>query len=62
MNYTNEVEEDVAPFDVCIVVFGIQYMYMRNEIFNVRRETKYHLIKDMNSLIINAHKDNPRSL
>jgi hypothetical protein len=49
------VEVDVVPLDVCGVVFGSPYMYMRDVIF-MRRENQYHLIKDGKSFIINAHK------
>jgi hypothetical protein len=49
------VELDVLPLDVCGVVFGIPYMYMRDAIF-MRREKQYRLIKDGNFFIINAHK------
>jgi hypothetical protein len=36
-NYIDEVEVDVVPLDVCGVVFGSPYMYMRDAIF-MRRE------------------------
>jgi len=36
-NYIDEVEVDVVPLDVCGVMFGIPYMYMRDGIF-IRRE------------------------
>jgi hypothetical protein len=49
------VELDVVPLDVCGVVFGSPYMYMRDVIF-MWRENQYHLIKDGKSYIINAHK------
>jgi hypothetical protein len=49
------VELDVVPLDVCGVVFGIPYMYMRDAIF-MWREKQYRLIKDEKSYIINAHK------
>jgi hypothetical protein len=48
------MEVDVVPLDMCGVVFGSPYMYMRDAIF-IRRENQYHLIKDGKS-IINAHK------
>jgi hypothetical protein len=35
------VEVDVVPLDVCSVVFGRPYMYMRDVIF-MRRANKYH--------------------
>jgi hypothetical protein len=28
-----EVEFDVVPLDICVVLFGIPYMYMRDVIF-----------------------------
>jgi hypothetical protein len=39
-NYIDEVEVDVVPLDVCGVVFGSPYMYMRDAIF-MRRENQY---------------------
>jgi hypothetical protein len=36
-NYINEVKVDILPLDVCVVVFGIPYMYKRDAIF-MRRE------------------------
>ena len=44
-NYIDEVEVDVVPLDVCGVVFGSPYMYMRDAIFLIR-ENQYCLIKD----------------
>jgi hypothetical protein len=55
VDFIDEVELDVVPLDVCGVVFGSPYMYMRDVIF-MRRENQYHLIKDGKSFIINAHK------
>jgi hypothetical protein len=49
------VELDVVPFDVCGVVFGSPYMYMRDAIF-MHREKKYHLRKDGKHYIIYTHK------
>jgi hypothetical protein len=49
------VELDIVPLDVCGVVFGSPYMYMRDAMFT-RRENQYRLIKDGKSFIINAHK------
>jgi hypothetical protein len=51
----DEVEIDVVQLDGFDVVFGSLYMCMRNAIF-MMRENQYHLIKDVNSFIINAHK------
>jgi hypothetical protein len=50
-----EVEIDVVPLDVCGVVFGSPYMYMRDAIF-MKRLNQYRLVKDGKSFIINAHK------
>jgi hypothetical protein len=50
-----EVELDVAPLDVCGVVFGIPYMYTRDVIF-MQRVNQYCMIKDSKSFIINTHK------
>jgi len=33
VDFINEVELVVVPFDVCGVMFGSCYMYMRDEIF-----------------------------
>jgi hypothetical protein len=40
--FIDEVELDVVPLDMCGVVFGSPYMYMRDAIF-MRRENQYHL-------------------
>ena len=45
----------VVRLDVCGVVFGSPYMYMRDVMF-MWRANQYHLIKDGNSYIINTHK------
>jgi hypothetical protein len=55
VDFIIEVELDVVPLDVCGVVFGSPYMYMRDAIF-MRRDKQYRLIKDGNSYIINTHK------
>jgi hypothetical protein len=44
-NFIDEVELDIVPIDVCGVVFGSPYMYMRDEIF-MQRAKQYRLIKD----------------
>jgi hypothetical protein len=33
VDFIDEVELDVVPLDVCGVVFGSPYMYIRDEIF-----------------------------
>jgi hypothetical protein len=50
-NFINEVELDVVPLDMCGVLFGSPYMYLRNVIFT-RRSNQYHLIKDGNTFIM----------
>jgi len=57
VDFIDEVDLDVIPLDVCGVVFGSPYMYMRDAIF-MRRDNKYRL-KDGKSFIINMHKDKP---
>jgi hypothetical protein len=59
--FIDEVELDVVPLDMCGVVFGIPYMYMRDVIF-MWRENQYHLIKDGKYYIINHTKVNQISL
>jgi uncharacterized pyridoxamine 5'-phosphate oxidase family protein len=54
-NFIDEVELDVVPLDMCSVVFGNPYMYMRDEIF-MRRKNLYYLIENGKSYIINTHK------
>jgi hypothetical protein len=54
------VELDVVPLDVCGVVFGSPYMYMRDAIF-MWRDNQYRLIKDGKSYIINKHKGKSKS-
>jgi hypothetical protein len=49
------VKLDIVPLDICGVVFGIPYMYMRDGIF-MQRSNQYKLIKDGKSYIINMHK------
>ena len=48
------MEVETISFDVCGVVFGIPYTYMRDAV--LMRETNDHLTKDGNPFIINAHK------
>ena len=54
-DFIDEVDLDVVPFDICGVVFGSPYMYMRDAIF-MRRANQYHLVKDGKLFIINTHK------
>jgi hypothetical protein len=55
VDFIDEVELDVVPLDVCGVVFGSPYMYMRDVIF-MRRANQYRLIKDGKYYIINTRK------
>jgi hypothetical protein len=54
LDFIDEVEFDVVPFNVGGAVFGRPYMYIRDVIF-MRRANRYCLIKDGKSYIINAH-------
>jgi hypothetical protein len=49
----------VVQFDVCSVVFGSPYIYMR-DVISMRRENQYRVVKDVESFIINAHKVKPK--
>ena len=55
VDFIDEIDLDVVPLDVCEVMFGSPYIYIRDEIF-MRRANQYRLIKDGKSFIINAHK------
>ena len=55
VHFIDEVDLDVIPLDICGVVLGSPYMYMRDAIL-MRRANQYRLIKDGKSFIINAHK------
>jgi hypothetical protein len=55
VDFIDELELNVVPLDVCGVVFGILFMYMRDDIF-MHRSNQYFLIKDDKSFIINTHK------
>jgi hypothetical protein len=54
-NYIDEVEVNIVPRNVCGVVFGSPFMYLRDEIF-MRTINQYCLIKDGKSFIINVQK------
>ena len=55
VDFIDEVELDVVPLDMCGVVFGSPYMYIRDSIF-MQRANQYCLITDGKSFIINTHK------
>ena len=50
----DEMEVDIALFDVCGIVLGSPYMYLRDVIF-IKKDNPYRLIKDGISFIINVH-------
>lgn len=50
------MEVDVVPFDVCGVILGSPYLYVRDAIFR-RRANQYWLVKDGKEFTISAHKD-----
>jgi hypothetical protein len=60
VDFIDEVELDVVSLDVCGLVFGRPYMYIRDAIF-MWRAKKYQLIKDGKYYIINAHKCKSKS-
>jgi hypothetical protein len=45
VDFFDEVELDVVPLDVCGIMFGITYMYMRDVVF-MQRANRYRLISD----------------
>jgi hypothetical protein len=53
--FIDEVELYVVPLDVCGVVFGIPFVYMRDVIF-MWRTKQCLMIKDGKYFIINTHK------
>jgi len=55
IDFIEEVDLDVAPLDVCGVMYRSPYMYMHDAIF-MRRANRYQLIKDVQSFIIKMHK------
>jgi len=48
------VELDVVPVDICGVVLGSPYLYVRDAMF-YRREHKYHLKKEGVEFIVREH-------
>ncbi|XP_059067200.1 uncharacterized protein LOC131858147 [Cryptomeria japonica] len=54
-NFTDEVEVDVVPLDICGLVLGSPYLFDRQAIF-YRGENKYHLFKDGKEYIVRSHK------
>jgi hypothetical protein len=55
VDFICEVELCIIPLDVCRVVFGILYMYMRDAIF-MQRANQYNIFKGKKSFIFNMHK------
>jgi len=53
-NFIDEVELDVVPLDICVIVLGNPYLYDIKSIFQ-RHENKYHLFKDGVEYIVRAH-------
>jgi hypothetical protein len=53
-NFVYEEVVDVVLLDVCGVILGSPYLYVRDAIFR-RRENQYRLVKDGKSCAINAH-------
>jgi hypothetical protein len=57
----DEVVADVVPLDVCGVILGSPYLYVRDAIFR-RRENQYRLVKYGKAYFINAHKGQSQTL
>ncbi|KAH9291608.1 hypothetical protein KI387_043202, partial [Taxus chinensis] len=54
-HFIDEVVVDVAPIDICGIVFGSPYMYVRDVIFR-RRLNQYQLVKDGKNYTINSYE------
>lgn len=55
-NFVDEVVAYVVPLDVCGVILGSPYLYVRDAIFR-RRANQFGLVKYGKTYAINAHKD-----
>lgn len=55
VDFIDEVDLDVVPYDVCGVMFGSPYMYKCDAVF-MRRANQHHIIKYGKTTNINAHK------
>ena len=53
--FLDEVELDVVPLDILVIVFGSPYIYDRREIFH-RHENNYHFFKNGIEHISRVHK------
>ena len=53
--FSDEVDLDVAPLDICGIVLGSPYLYNMKAIF-YREDNMYHLTKDGIEYIIHAHR------
>ena len=49
--FTDEVELDVVPLDICGIVLGSPYLYDCKVVF-YREQNKYHLFKDGKEYIV----------
>jgi hypothetical protein len=59
-NFVDEVFAYVVPLDICEVILGSPYFYVRDVIF-IRRVNQYRIVKDGKLYAINAHKKKTRS-
>jgi hypothetical protein len=55
-NFVDEVVANVVPLDICGVILGSPYLYVRDAIFR-RRENQYGLVKDGKYYAINSQQD-----
>jgi hypothetical protein len=55
-NLDDEVDAYVLPLDICGIILGSLYLYMRDVSFR-RRANQYRKFKDEKYYTINAHKD-----
>lgn len=53
-NFSNEVELDVVPLDICGMVLGSTYLYDRDVAFFHKRN-EYHMKKDGKDFIMKYH-------
>jgi len=54
-NFIDEVELDVVPLDIYVIVLGSPYLYDMKVVFH-RFGNKYHFFKDKVEYIVKAHR------
>jgi hypothetical protein len=53
--FIDEVELDVVPLEICIIILGIPYLFENKDIL-YREENKYHLFKGKIEYIVRSHR------